>query len=633
MLTLTRQGLLLSLSATVIPSQGSSDVPVSVTGDQSTYVGYTIEPRVGYYLNGIYKSIVCVYDSDAKTFDMPAEVFKQNGVIDITLALIDNTNANHIETCQAVHATVNKAPLGTVVLPDQTTWQDYVNSYMNQLFDSNYKEYTNEFLQKFFALQRTGRVYTVRFPLFSKSTSPIGEKMDYNEGLTCEPSTDIIIGQDDYQDIPLFKTYDVNAYVDNNGRIHITAFKGDKYFKDTGKVDVFVLGMSYYEKYWEDDNYWYYSRTDMPRDGYTLCAECRNVNGSESSYALYSKYISGEIDGKPYSSKGLIPKRNMSYNTCESYYHSRGKNYGGSPMYLYKYLMTTFYLKYATLNTQSKIYGCFNYNYQYAASMAESDVKRIILTTAQATNIVVGSYVSIGDKGSNSSIDRGNSYMHNKAEEVEVISKTIVDDSHVAINVDSPTSFNTTTTTYLSTMHWKSGFSDNVLGRDGSIGDLTSGKYPMVLQGIELAVGGYEVAGNAFMDIVSSTGKRDIYVTNDNSKIVTSVVNAKATYNKSKNSTQPTTLSTWNYITKMALDEENGMFNVIEGGNSGSGSATGFCDGLYVDSGTSGQRVFLLLGALGNAAFGGLSCVVAHHSLSHAAWDFLARLSISGRKG
>lgn len=129
MLTLTRQGLLLSLSATVIPSQGSSDVPVSVTNDQSTYVGYTLEPRVGYYLNGIYKSIVCVYDSDTKTFDVPAEVFKQNGVIDITLALIDNTNANHIETCQAVHATINKAPLGTVILPDQTTWQEYVRSY------------------------------------------------------------------------------------------------------------------------------------------------------------------------------------------------------------------------------------------------------------------------------------------------------------------------------------------------------------------------------------------------------------------------------------------------------------------------------------------------------------------------
>lgn len=505
------------------------------------------------------------------------------------------------------------------------TW--FINTYARN------NEYTDEFLQKFFALQRTGKVYTVRFPLFSKSTSPTGEKLDNNAGLTCEPSTDTIIGQDDYQDIPLFKTYDVNAYSDDNGRIHVTAFKGDKYFKDTGKVDVFVLGMSYYEKYWEDDNYWYYSRTDMPRNGYTLCAECKNTDGSKSSYALYSKYVSGEIDGKPYSSKGLIPKRNMSYNVCESYYHSRGKNYGGSPMYLYKYLMTTFYLKYATLNTQSKIYGCFNYSYQYAASMAENNVKRIVLTTAQAANIVVGSYVSIGDKGSNSSVDRGNSYMHNKAEEVEVISKTTVDDSHVAINVDSPTSFNTTTTTYLSTMHWKSGFSDKVLGRDGGIGDLTSGKYPMILQGIELAVGGYEVAGNAFMDIVNSTGKRGIYVTNDNSKIVTNVTNAKATYNKSKNSSQPTTLSAWNYITKMALDEENGMFNVIECGNSDSGSATGFCDGFYVDSAASGQREFLLLGYLWNTAVGGLSCVNVYDSLSNAYWAVLARLSISGRKG
>lgn len=129
MLTLTRQGLLLSLSATVIPSQGSSDVPVAVVNDINTYVGYTLEPRVGYYLNGIYKSTVCTYDTSAKTFSVPAEAFKQIGIIDITLALIDNANANHIETCQTVHATVNKAPLGTVVLPDQTTWQEYVRSY------------------------------------------------------------------------------------------------------------------------------------------------------------------------------------------------------------------------------------------------------------------------------------------------------------------------------------------------------------------------------------------------------------------------------------------------------------------------------------------------------------------------
>lgn len=661
-----------------VPFKGQDTTPLDITlralpnGVCDTYENRVITRRVGVYIADTIDSLQIQVSSGRKFFALKPENKKyQSGMTSFLCNKIQKTEADTQDDC-IYQNPLNFVIVGTIDDTLETFKEKFLNTivyyelaeptteqvdlpvipsyspYTNAWHDSEVEasdltwlintyarnsEYTDEFLQKFFALQRTGKVYTVKFPLFSKSTSPTGEKMDHNEGLTCEPSTDTIIGQDDYQDIPLFKTYDVNAYSDDNGRIHVTAFKGDKYFKDTGKVDVFVLGMSYYEKYWEDDNYWYYSRTDMPRDGYTLCAECRNTDGSESSYALYSKYVSGEIDGKPYSSKGLIPKRNMSYNVCKSYYHSRGKNYGGSPMYLYKYLMTTFYLKYATLNTQSKIYGCFNYSYQYAASMAENNVKRIVLTTAQAANIVVGSYVSIGDKGSNSSIDRNNSYMHNKAEEVEVISKTTVDDSHVAINVDSPTSFNTTTTTYLSTMHWKSGFSDNVLGRDGSIGDLTSGKYPMVLQGIELAVGGYEVAGNAFMDIVSSTGKRDIYVTNDNSKIVTNVTNAKATYNKSKNSSQPTTLSAWNYITKMALDEKNGMFNVIECGNSGSGSATGFCDGFYVDSAASGQREFLLLGGLGDAAFGGLSCVLAYNSLSHAYWHFLARLSISGRKG
>ena len=661
-----------------IPYKGNSTTPLNITlralpnGVKDTYENGVITRRVGVYIADTIDTLKTEVASGRKYAVLEPENKKyQDGMTSFLCNKIQKTvsytrddciyqNASNfviVGTADDTLETFKERFLNTIVyyelaepyteqvdlpvipsyFPYTDAWHDseveaseltwFINTYARN------SEYTDEFLQKFFALQRTGKVYTVRFPLFSKSTSPIGEKMDHNEGLTCNPSTDTIIGQDDYQDIPLFKTYDVNAYSDDNGRIHVTAFKGDKYFKDTGKVDVFVLGMSYYEKYWEDDNYWYYSRTDMPRDGYILCAECRNTDGSESSYALYSKYVSGEIDGKPYSSKGLIPKRNMSYNVCESYYHSRGKNYGGSPMYLYKYLMTTFYLKYATLNTQSKIYGCFNYSYQYAASMAENNVKRIVLTTAQAANIVVGSYVSIGDKGSNSSVDRSNLYMHNKAEEVEVISKTTVDDSHVAINVDSPTSFNTTTTTYLSTMHWKSGFSDNVLGRDGSIGDLTSGKYPMVFQGIELAVGGYEVAGNAFMDIVSSTGKRDIYVTNDNSKITTTVAEAKSMYNKSKNSSQPTTLSAWNYITKMALDEENGMFNVIECGNSGSGSATGFCDGFYVDSAASGQREFLLLGFLWLAAFSGLSCVSAADSLSNAYWAVLARLSISGRKG
>lgn len=499
------------------------------------------------------------------------------------------------------------------------TW--FINTYARN------SEYTDEFLQKFFALQRTGKVYTVKFPLWNTSQSPIGEKLHHNTGLNCTPSTDTVVGQDDYESIPLFKTYDVNAYVDDTGKIHVTAFKGDNNFKDVGKVDVFVLGMSYYERFWEENGYWYYSRTDSPKDGYKIARECVGNDGRIMPYALYSKYVSGEIDGALYSSKGLKPRRNMSYNVSESEYHKRGKYYGGGKTSLYKYLLTTFYLKYATLNTQSVMQGTSNYNYQYACAQTENGVKRVVLTTAQANNFVVGSYVSIGEKGGNSSVDRGNSYMHNIADSVKILSIESISDSNSAINVDVEEEFDTTATTYISTMHWCSGFSDDILGRDGSPSSLTDAKHPMVLQGIECMVGGYEVMGNAIMDITSLKGTRKPYIINDNSKIIQSATDIKSTYETS-NDIQPTTLNAWNYITEMKLDIENGYFGITKAGVDGSGSAVGFCDGLYVDSGTSGQREFLALGALGSGVAGGLSYLYATYSLSLASWFILSRLSI-----
>lgn len=555
------------------------------------------------------------------------------GTIDDTLETFKEKFLNTIVYYELAEPTTERVDLPVIpsYYPYTNAWHDsevkaseltwFINTYARN------NEYTDEFLQKFFALQRTGKVYTVKFPLWNTSQSPVGEKLHHNVGLTCTPSTDTVVGQDDYESIPLFKTYDVNAYVDDSGKIHVTAFKGDNNFNDIGKVDVFVLGMSYYERFWEENGYWYYSRTDSPKDGYKIARECVGNDGRIMPYALYSKYVSGEIDGTLYSSKGLKPRRNMSYNVSESEYHKRGKYYGGGKTSLYKYLLTTFYLKYATLNTQSVMQGTSNYNYQYACVQAENNVKRVVLTTVQANNFVVGSYVSIGEKGSNSSVDRGNSYMHNIADSVKILSIESISDSNSAINVDVEEPFDTTTTTYISTMHWCSGFSDDVLGRDGSPSSLTDAKHPMVLQGIETMVGGYEVMGNAIMDITSSTGTRKPYIINDNSKIIQSVVNIKSTYETS-NDIQPTTLSAWNYITEMKLDIENGYFGITKAGVSGSGSAVGFCDGLYVDSGTSGQREFLAVGSLWSGSSDGLSYLLASASLSHAIWHILSRLSI-----
>ena len=108
-----------------------------------------------------------------------------------------------------------------------------------------------------FNLCRTGKVYTVKFPLWETSQTSSGEKLDDNAGLIRLMSTATEHRTDDYENIPLFKTYDCNAYVTEDGERIVSALKGQDGFKDTGKNDVFVLGMSYYEKHWLEDGYWY----------------------------------------------------------------------------------------------------------------------------------------------------------------------------------------------------------------------------------------------------------------------------------------------------------------------------------------------------------------------------------------
>ena len=536
------------------------------------------------------------------------------------------------------------------------------------IYDKQNKEkdkYSSTFFENMFALQRTGDIYTVKFPKWGTSHVSTGEKLDANAGLVCEPSTKTIKGQNDYTNIPLFKTYDVNAYVDDEGVRHVTAIKGDKDFKDEGKVDVFVLGMSYYEKVWEDDQYWYYSRTDMPRDGYTVARECINRDGSIQPFALYAKYVSGFIDKVPYSSKGLTPGRvysstplpsedsfsaNNSYTNMIANHHKKGNFYCGGMTCDYKYILSTFYLKYATLNTQSIMYGCASNNFQYKASIQSEDKNTYFpVTKSQATQIEIGSSVSVGYQSKFSStitVDRAYSNTHRYADDVKVLKKEDIDDNNVAIYLNITEPFNTMPVTiadgveseiYISSMHWQSGFSDDVLDRDGcpceTKAQLVNGKFPMVIQGIEIMVGGYETYANAFMDIVDATGKREVYIQNDASLLTTNMTTAKTTYKKSPYAIQPTKLNSWNYITRIDFDMENGTFVQTNIGQDGSSTTTGFADGVYIDNASSGQREFLGFGYLWAGSGAGLSCLHADYGVGSASWHVLARLSINGVGG
>lgn len=139
MLTITRKDLLLTVNDNVIPAMGSSDVPVKFVNDAETYVDFLIEPRVGYYVNGCPKSTVCEYDTSNNTFKIPAEAFKQRGVLVIAIALIDNEDSNHIEVTKELALEVTPAPNGTVILPATDTWQTAVSNLVEQLYNQDYK--------------------------------------------------------------------------------------------------------------------------------------------------------------------------------------------------------------------------------------------------------------------------------------------------------------------------------------------------------------------------------------------------------------------------------------------------------------------------------------------------------------
>lgn len=498
--------------------------------------------------------------------------------------------------------------------------------------------YSDSYIEKWFNLMRTGRVYTVKFPLWETSQSPVGEKIDANRGLICEPSTPVYAGQNDYDEISVFKTFDVNAYVDNDGEIHLTAFKGDENFRDTGKVDVFVLTMSYYEKTWTEDGYWYYSISDSPKPGYTIAKECLKKDGSIRPYALYAKYVAGPIDGQPYSSKGLIPCyypfETISAYHLVSYCKQRGKYYTGGLMWDYKYIWTRFMLKFANTNSQAVLGGVFDYAFQYPITIAEENVKRVIVSKSNATRYVVGSCVSIGDWGDATSMDRSNKNCHNIARNVKILSIEDVDDSNSALNLDLVEPITTTTTCRATTMHYLSGYSDEILGRDGSLGtDPKSVKHPIVISGIECAVGGYEIPCNAMMNILNANGDREVYITHDATKLSTNTQTIMNTWKKSDMLIKTSKVNNWQYITKMGIDTELGCVLPLAAGESGSGSSTGFGDGLYTDGATSGQREFLLLGHLWSGSICGLSFLHASAGFSYSWWYFLARISIMAVRG
>ena len=373
-----------------------------------------------------------------------------------------------------------------------------------------------------FRLPRTGKVYTTKMPKIASNQTTIGEKLDDNEGLVCETSTDTVEGQDDYADIPLFRWYRCNYVRDEFGHARPTAieFITDG-FTTTGAVDVGTIQMTPYIKY-DDSNSEYdiLSITDSPREGFLPWCTAVN-NGITYPYVIHSTYFSGiASDGLLRSQPGLIPARKQSYTNMITNYGTKGSGYFGAAQERNTWQIVFTWIKYARKSSQDVFQGCTSYNFQYSAAVERSEVDTYFpLTSSQAANIIVGSYVSVGYGNESDSIDRGLDTMHEYADEAKVLRIEDMDDGNKAVYLDCDP-FATSQYEYssgkvvpitLSSMHWVSGMTDNVKDHhDGQI--VNNGKYPYRIQGCEYAVGGYFIPSDTVMVILENNVKR-VYAT------------------------------------------------------------------------------------------------------------------------
>ena len=497
-------------------------------------------------------------------------------------------------------------------------------------------------LSNYFALRRNGKVFTTKIYKWETSTSPVGVKMNANENMVAEPSVGRTEGRDDYTQYGLFHHFTCNFSVDENGFNHVDALEGQIGFTKYGKVQVGEVTMSAW--FGIEDTaeavLYHYSDSQTELTPYPM-KESINPDGTISPFMIHAKYAAGDIDGVPYSSKGLAPangcqatqaRNPVSYTGMITYMHKLGGHYCGTTSWDLFYRQLMMIIKYATTHSQSIMAGCTSYSNQNQNLVEETGVMRVVLTKAQAAGYVIGSYVSIGDVGSNTNKDRYFSYIHNKAYSVKVTKIEDVDASNAAVYVDAPEAFDTTLTTWITTMPWHSGATDEVAGSDGSPNSNTNGKDPYKIQGIETCIGAYEVLGNVVMDIVTGADgnpARDVYVCEDASTLSSNIATVRANYKKAIAQVAYTAAS-WKYITEETTDPNLGIMIPTKVGG---GSTTGFADGLYTDAGTSGQREWLALGLLDHGAYAGLWLLAADNGWSGTYWGIVSGVSPNGTRG
>lgn len=549
-----------------------------------------------------------------------------NPVFNEKMRMLEVTDRNHADVFNALFGQLIK---NDVALKEAVT---------------NFASSKNEQALFLLNLHKDGKKYGVHFDDFAVTPISTGTRLYDAVGMTASPSTNSVRAANDFDGKGPFAYIEVNGYVNTDGEFQVQYIKDiDNEFSRTDR-DTWCLYLTHYV----------YRKFDANGET-TVISDTRHTNewipeggairpnGTIRDFVAIAKYMSGDnADGVASSISGVTPK-NYSFQSSLTKFRTKGTQYCAETSQDSERMTRLMEIAFATRHSQSVMAGCNYWWYQYAATVQEDGMERIIITKAQANNLIIGGVVSIGNATALSdgapNLDRGQSGMHAKANKVKIVKIEDYDDNNSAVYVDNGgVTFSTapnvvsgvTCPTYISTMPWHTGACDDVLGSCGSPTSNTSGKEPYILFGVEMSLGYWEPKGNTVMKIENHVMRP--YICYDCTKMTTAGATTEDW--SALGYVIPDCGASWKYISRLGYDANHP--DVRYPSEVLATSSTGYADGCYTENLATvadGQREVLGSGDLINGSLAGRRAAYLPDGLSASYWGYAARLSASGRCG
>lgn len=488
------------------------------------------------------------------------------------------------------------------------------------------------------AALKLDKTYTTRFYKYSTSSVSTGDKLDDNANLVCTPSTRATAGQDDYANTPLFMCFDCNYTIDAETLepvIHAIKGVAGSFDKNSNTQLVGVIQMTGWVKRTLEETTKTVSYRAIATPGYEPLPEAvRASDNSVRPFVIHAKYAAGlDANGLLTSKSGVQPatsrstsegSKSISYSGQRTLWRTRGTQYGGSCLCELAFYQLMLELKYATLSSRSVLAGCNSYDVSGTATVAEEDVRRIIVSNADAAKFLVTSRVSIG-----TGTDRSAAACYSICDIATILSITDYDENNKAITLDAKTDFTTTAGCKIVSQPWATGACDDVLGNDGSPFSNSSNKEPYALQGIELQLGMYECLGDTGLKANGTDGYEVYSFRTCAARPASSLSTATGVVHVGKVPNAKTSAG-WDYNKELNWAENSQEAYMIAQEFGGS-SSTGYGSSTYREAATAtGEREWLALGYLSNGSYCGLSAARLSSGLSIANWSIGARASGTG---